>query len=105
MKLGRVLLFTFHLTTYLQLLLPGKSFSVFCLHSALLSTLILIINELRCVDKVKLCLHCYLHSWQVAVCTCSIKGASVGYREGDNPIAPTSLTPSLCRKALQARRV
>ena len=41
---------------------PHSTFLANCLHSALLSTLTLIINELRRVDKSVFCMHYRLHA-------------------------------------------
>ena len=41
---------------------PHSTFLANCLHSALLSTLILIINELQRVDKLVFCMHYRLHA-------------------------------------------
>lgn len=51
---------------------PHSTFLANCLHSALLSTLALIINELRRVDKLVFCMHYCLHA-ALFICTvCTI---------------------------------
>ena len=51
---------------------PHSTFLTNCLHSALLSTLILIINELQRVDKLVFCMHYRLHA-ALFICTvCTI---------------------------------
>ncbi len=51
---------------------PHSTFLANCLHSALLPTLILIINELQRVDKLVFCMHYRLHT-ALFICTvCTI---------------------------------
>ena len=87
---------------------PHSTFFANCLHSALLSTLILIINELRRVDKLVFCMHYRLHSalfiyTAYTICTSLHAQASHGpcqrgfrHREGVKRVGAIGYPPSLC---------
>ena len=87
---------------------PHSTFLANCLHSALLSTLILIINELRRVDKSVFCMHYRLHA-ALFICTvCTICTSlhtqashwlcqqGFRHREGVKRVGAIGYPPSLC---------
>ena len=87
---------------------PHSTFWANCLHSALLSTLALIINELRRVDKSVFCMHYRLHA-ALFICTvCTIctslhskhhtgrANRVLRHREGVKLVGAIGFPPSPC---------
>lgn len=88
--------------------IPHNTFLTNCLHSALLSTLVLIFNELRSVNKSFFCIHYHLHSalFTYTIYTVCTKLYAHKYtchannvwqhREGVKIVGATDCPPSLC---------
>lgn len=77
------------------LLKYGKTISLVYLHSALLFSNELIINEQKRVDKSEISIHCHLHFLCAARCSNGIRRGPVEYRESGFSITPTVFTLAL----------
>ena len=84
---------------------PHSTFLANCLHSALLSTLALIINELQRVDKSLFCMHYRLHAALFSALSAQayIRKHHTGcanrvlrHREGVKLVGAIEYPPSLC---------
>lgn len=87
---------------------PHSTFFANCLHSALLPTLILIINELQRVDKLVFCMHYRLHSALFSALSALSAQAYIRkhhtgranrvlrHREGVKLVGAIEYPPSLC---------